>query len=95
MTLSPEKLKGNTMPLPLKATVITGLFVGVVSMQGCSSYDPVPVSQCSKVVEHVSEILGKMAPSYSEMMKSCKASTDKKRGCAMAAITTGDISQCR
>lgn len=77
------------------ASLITGLFLSVTLIQGCSSYDPVPVEQCGKVVKNVKKVLGKMAPSRAEMMENCETATDKQRGCALAATTTGDISRCR
>jgi len=63
-------------------------------LSGCSSYDPVPVSKCSKVVSHAKKTLGKLAPKYSEMMASCKKASDQERGCIMAATKAGQVAQC-
>jgi len=73
---------------------IAGIFVGALILQGCSSYDPVPASQCKKVVKHAKEVLGSFAPKYSEMMSDCKKATDQERGCIMAATKKGQIAQC-
>ncbi|MCJ8319070.1 MAG: hypothetical protein MJK12_05525 [Colwellia sp.] len=73
---------------------ITGLFVSVLVMQGCSNYEPVPVSECNKVVAHAAKVLGNFAPSHSEMMADCKKSTDNDRGCIMASTKKGQIAQC-
>jgi hypothetical protein len=61
---------------------------------GCSSYDPVPVTECKKVVKHARKVLGKLAPKKSEMMEQCEAADDQARGCVMAAKKTGDLMQC-
>jgi len=73
---------------------IIGLFVGVLLIQGCSSYEPVPVSQCSSVIKHAKKVLGSAAPKSSEMKANCKEATDQERGCIMAATTKGLIAQC-
>ena len=63
-------------------------------IQGCSNYEPVSVKHCKSVVKHAQEVLGKMSPPYKELLKSCKAATDDKRGCIMAAKKMGQITQC-
>lgn len=68
--------------------------LGLVILTGCSNYDPVPASQCDKVVAHSKKILGDMAPSYKDMMKECKAASDSDRGCAMAAEKPGQLVKC-
>ncbi len=68
--------------------------LGVVALTSCSSYDPVPASECGKVVAHSKKILGDMAPSYQDMMKECKAASDNERGCAMAAEKPGQLMKC-
>ncbi|PCJ46745.1 MAG: hypothetical protein COA99_02090 [Moraxellaceae bacterium] len=73
---------------------IGGLFVCVMSLQACSRYDPVPASDCNKVVSHAQKVLGSMAPSRSEMMTDCKKASDNDRGCIMAATKKGQIAQC-
>lgn len=70
------------------------LLVSVLFVQGCSSYDPVAVSECPKVVKHAQKILGSMAPKRSEMMANCKAASDSDRGCIMAATKKGQVAQC-
>lgn len=70
------------------------LFAGALLLHGCSSYEPVPVSECTDVIKHAKKILGNMAPKHSEMMADCKKATDIGRGCIMAAETKVQISQC-
>jgi len=60
----------------------------------CSSYDPVPESECAAVVKHAKKILGSMAPKSAQMMKDCKAADDQQRGCVMAATSKGQVAQC-
>ena len=83
------------MTIKKSAELIFWLFLSTAFLQGCNSYDPVPASQCGKVVRNVAKVLGKMAPSSTEMMADCKKASDEKRGCALAARNTGDLSQCR
>jgi len=73
---------------------ISGLFVSVLLLHGCTNYDPVAASQCNKVVSHAKKILADFAPSRSEMMADCKKATDNERGCIMAATKKGEIAQC-
>ena len=73
---------------------VIGFAVAALVLQGCSNYDPVPASDCDKVVSHAQEVLGSFAPAYGEMLKDCKAATDSERGCIMAATKTGQIAQC-
>jgi len=82
----------------MKALVTKTLFILLLTtgllLTGCSSYDPVPVSKCSKVVSHAKKTLGKLAPTYSKMMASCKKASDQERGCIMAATKAGQVAQC-
>jgi len=64
------------------------------AIQGCTSYEPVSVKQCTSVVKHAQKVLGKMSPPYEKLLKSCKAATDNERGCIMAAKKMGQITQC-
>jgi len=73
---------------------IAGLFAGMIFIQSCSSYDPVSVKDCKKVVMHAQKILGDFAPKRSEMMADCKKATDSERGCVMAATKKGQVAQC-
>ncbi|MFT7561666.1 MAG: hypothetical protein ACI93R_003595 [Flavobacteriales bacterium] len=82
------------MKLPKSLYKITGMFIGVLLVSGCSDYDPVSVSKCPQVVSHATKVLGDFAPSHSEMMAECKKATDKERGCVMEATKTGQIAQC-
>ncbi|PCJ15628.1 MAG: hypothetical protein COB04_12930 [Gammaproteobacteria bacterium] len=74
--------------------VIIALFVTFSFLQGCSSHDPVAVSECPKVVKHAQKILGAMAPKRSQMVDDCKKASDSDRGCIMAATTKGQVAQC-
>ncbi|MEE8057631.1 MAG: hypothetical protein V3T17_07340 [Pseudomonadales bacterium] len=82
------------MTLPKFFTFICGLFVGVLFIQGCSDYDPVPASQCTDVVQHAQKVLGDFAPDYAKMMTDCKQASDTERGCVMAATKKGQVAQC-
>ncbi|OUS29209.1 hypothetical protein A9Q99_08830 [Gammaproteobacteria bacterium 45_16_T64] len=73
---------------------IIALVLGAAFIQGCSRYDPVPVSDCSKVVRHAQKVLGDLAPSHKEMMTDCKAASDNDRGCIMASSKKGEVAQC-
>ena len=66
----------------------------LIVIQGCSSYEPVSIKQCNNVVKHAQKVLGKMSPPHKELLKSCKAASDDKRGCIMAAKKMGQMSQC-
>lgn len=74
----------------------SGICVVAVAMalQGCTDYDPVPVSDCGKVVRHAQKVLGSMAPGSADMLKDCKAASDSERGCVMAATKKGKLAQC-
>ncbi len=77
------------------SNTIGAAIIGVsVILSACSSYDPVPVSDCGKVVKHAKKVLKEFAPSHAEMTKDCKAATDTERGCIMAATKKGQILQC-
>lgn len=73
---------------------LVGLLFSAGLIQGCSSYDPVDISECSKVVSHAKKVLGKLAPSSKEMMASCKTASDQDRGCIMASDKPMKISSC-
>ncbi|PCI42803.1 MAG: hypothetical protein COB51_12435 [Moraxellaceae bacterium] len=73
---------------------VFALLVSISFLQGCSSYDPVAVSECGKVVKHAQKILGSMAPKRSDMMADCKQASDSDRGCIMAASKKGQVAQC-
>jgi len=60
----------------------------------CSKHEPVPVSQCDKVVAHAKKVLGSQAPSMAEMNKQCKAATDDARGCVLAADKPMKLLKC-
>lgn len=80
----------------MKKTSLTLLsIIAFTAFTGCfGGNDPVPKSQCSKVVSHAAKILGDKAPSRSNMMSQCKAATDAKRGCVMAANSAMKILNC-
>ncbi len=70
-------------------------FISIVGFSsGCSNYDPVAVNECPKVVSHSAALLGKLAPSQTQMMEECKAADDKERGCAMAATKSSELIKC-
>ena len=75
----------------MQKILMIGLFM---TLTGCTSYDPVSVKDCGKVVTHTKKLLKDHAPPRAEMMKSCKASTDEERGCAMAATKAAQLMQC-
>ncbi|MFT7184863.1 MAG: hypothetical protein ACI84K_000229 [Pseudohongiellaceae bacterium] len=80
----------KTKPLILNASLVL-----LVSLsQGCTSYEPVFVAECNKVVKHAQQILGKLSPPYQDLLKSCKAASDDKRGCILAAKKVGRMTQC-
>ncbi|SFD19621.1 hypothetical protein [Pseudoalteromonas denitrificans] len=63
-------------------------------LMACSKADPVPVSECKKVVNHVKKVLGEQAPSSRKMLKQCKAASDEARGCVLAADKPMKILKC-
>jgi hypothetical protein len=77
-----------------KSIKLAAISITTVALVACSSYEPVPASECKKVVSHSKKILGSMAPSYKEMMKECEAASDTDRGCAMAAEKPGQLMKC-
>ena len=85
---------GARMKTQKTLILFTGLIAGTLLIQGCSSYDPVPVSQCKKVVNHAKKVLGKMAPKHSKMTADCKKASDSERGCIMAVTKAGAMAQC-
>jgi len=66
----------------------------VVGLSACGEEALVPESDCDKVVAHATKVLGKFAPSGDEMLKQCKAASDKVRGCVMAADKPMKLTQC-
>ncbi len=64
------------------------------SAGACQSYEPVPVSDCRKVVTHARSLLGEKADSWTKMQKSCEEATDEERGCVQAADSAADILRC-
>lgn len=66
----------------------------IFTLTACGSPEPLPVSDCGKIVTHVKKVLGKHAPSVSKMKKQCKSASDEARGCAMSAEKPLALSQC-
>ncbi|OEE66141.1 hypothetical protein A1OO_10125 [Enterovibrio norvegicus FF-33] len=77
--------------LAAKSTFIALLALG---LNACSGHDPVPESECGKVVSHAQKVLGAMAPSAGELMGQCKSASDSERGCVLAATKKGQLAQC-
>jgi len=69
-------------------------FITIATITACSKADPVPVSECKKVVSHAKKVLGAQAPSNSKMLKQCKAASDDARGCVLAADKPMKILKC-
>ncbi|WDE00666.1 hypothetical protein [Thalassomonas actiniarum] len=63
-------------------------------LPGCSKHEPVPASQCDRVVAHAKKVLGSKAPSTAEMNKQCKGATDDARGCVLAADKPMKLLKC-
>ena len=76
----------------LKLSLVS--FFVLTFLNSCSKADPVPVSECNKVVIHVKKVLGNNAPSNSEMIAQCKAASDEARGCVLAADKPMKILKC-
>ncbi|PKF51090.1 hypothetical protein [Enterovibrio nigricans] len=72
----------------------TLLAVTVLTLSACTDYDPIPVSQCNKVVSHAQKVLGALAPSANELMSQCKSASDSERGCVIASSKKGQLAQC-
>jgi len=70
------------------------LIFTIATLTACSKADPVPVSECKKVVSHAKKVLGDQAPSSSKMLKQCKAASDEARGCVLAADKPMKILKC-
>ena len=70
------------------------LIFAIATLTACSKADPVPVSECKKVVSHAKKVLGEQAPSSSKMLKQCKAASDEARGCVLAADKPMKILKC-
>ncbi len=77
------------------STVLLTSIFAVINLSGCSeSFQPVPVSQCGKVVKHTTSILKKLAKPQAEMIQECRKFTDEQRGCAMQASIVHDLAKC-
>lgn len=70
------------------------LIIAIATLTACSKADPVPVSECKKIVSHAKKVLGEQAPSSSKMLKQCKAASDETRGCVLAADKPMKILKC-
>ena len=70
------------------------LIIAIVTLTACSKADPVPVSECKKVVSHAKKVLGEQSPSSSKMLKQCKVASDEARGCVLAADKPMKILKC-
>ena len=70
------------------------VLIGIATLTACSKADPVPMSECKKVVSHAKKVLGEQAPSSSKMLKQCKAASDEARGCVLAADKPMKILKC-
>ena len=68
--------------------------VALSAITACGGAEPLPQSDCDKIVTHVKKVLGKFAPAHGEMVKQCQAASDEARGCAMAAQKPMALSQC-
>lgn len=86
--------RGLMMKMTRHSYKATLILVFCFLVQACNNYDPVPKSQCTKVVKHAKKILGSFAPKHSQMVKDCKSATDSERGCIMAATKKGQVAQC-
>jgi len=74
---------------------VSALLASIILLPACTSYEPVSVKQCGKVVKHATKVLGALAPSRSKLLASCKKASDTQRGCFMAATIAGELSQCK
>ncbi|MFY8298779.1 hypothetical protein AAEU28_08420 [Pseudoalteromonas sp. SS15] len=63
-------------------------------LTACSKAESVPESECDKVVAHAKSVLKENAPSKSDMLKQCKATSDEARGCVMAADKPMKLLKC-
>ena len=70
------------------------LIIAIATLTACSKADPVPVSECKKVVSHAKKVLGEQSPSSSKMLKQCKVASDEARGCVLAADKPMKILKC-
>ena len=68
--------------------------LAIVSISGCTNYEPVKASKCGEIVKHSSKILGKLAKPQATMLKECRSFTDEQRGCAMQATIVADLVKC-
>lgn len=83
--------------ISIKAVSINKLsivLISIATLTACSKADPVPVTECKKVVSHAKKVLGEQAPSSSKMLKQCKAASDEVRGCVLAADKPMKILKC-
>ncbi|MFT5716195.1 MAG: hypothetical protein ACJAWS_002388 [Oleiphilaceae bacterium] len=78
-----------------KVTTLKISFVCLILLlSACTNYEPISVKECKAVAEHTQKVLGKLSPAYNELLKSCEAESDEKRGCIMAATKVGQMIQC-
>lgn len=82
------------MTAPFSTSRMIALLMVTFSLSACTSYDPVPVEDCKKVVKHAMKVLKNFDPKRSDLMKSCKGATDSQRGCVMASKKAGKLAQC-
>lgn len=82
----------------MKYAISTGrviaLSIAILIVPACTKHDPVPVSDCGKVVKHAMKVLKNFDPKRSDLMKNCKQATDTQRGCVMASKKAGKLAQC-
>lgn len=74
--------------------IVSIVCFAITILTACSKVNPVPISECKKVVSHVKKVLAKQAPSRSEMLKQCKAASDEARGCVLVADKPMKILKC-
>ena len=60
----------------------------------CSKLEPVPVTECNKVISHAKKILGARAPTKQEMTKQCQEASDEARACVLDADKPMKMLQC-
>ena len=82
----------NTSSKLLASSLAFALFLPAA----CSTDSkPVKAGKCNVIVSHTAKLLGKLAPSQSEMIKECKKLSDTQRGCLMEASNNIDLMKCK